>query len=1260
MKRISHIPPVISAQRNSLRGGWLLLLLILLGGHCGSLPAAVDRDSLELTTLQRTVENRGAVRVILRLDHPGFQGAAGVDQALRDDLSGKQDRIISKFGKDTAGTIRKYHSLPYLALEVDQEGLEEILDDPDVTGILEDRLYAPALATSVPLIGATPDLTQGYSGAEQVIAILDTGVDASHDMLAGKVIHEACYSTSGISSESLCPGGLDSRIGPGAAVPCVNGCEHGTHVAAIAAGHDATADLYGVARDAQVMAIQVFSRVTDTDLCGGTGDCLLTYTSDLIAALEHVYEQRVNYPTIAAVNMSLGGGSYASVCDNDEPALTAVLQQLLDVQIAIVAASGNESYTGSISSPACISSVISVGATTRADTVAGYSNSALILDLLAPGSLINSAVPGNGTAVLSGTSMATPHVAGALAVLRSKSPGSFVNELLYALQDTGHEVMDTRNGIVKPRIQVDEALLQVGLVTEEVSLLVTAGDDYLSSGPVGGPFSPVQKTYTLRNTGIDPMDFAVRENISWLGLSESLGVLQPGESRNIILSIAAAAADLEPGNYASVVSFENLTTGVGTTSRGVRLAVRENNDRFSDSIRLNQSSGSTEGDNSGAGIEPGEPLHGGNEGGRSVWWHWTAPSGGEMEIDTEGSGFDTLLAVYTGSAVDDLAPVASNDDALGLQSRVIFPVDSSVTYYIAVDGYNSASGLVRVNWSFRPIIRLERVAVSPGEGFSISGTHGGPFDPPIEKRYALTSLDSSTRTVTVLGLPEWLTASPPSVELAPGESADIDLAVDLATANALVPGVYTTRILFDTVAREARLRILARDLENDFFADAAAITGALPQTLYGSNAAATREAGEPEHAGNGGGSSIWWSLVPSFSGRITIDTQGSDFDTLLAVYQGDLPVLTRLAENDDAGSNLISRVDVDVTVDEPIYIAVDGYNGDSGTVRLNLAQANPPVNDALADAVPLVGMPVSAAGTNRNATRQPGEPVHLGNPVGGSVWWRWTSPVSEEIRIETTGSNFDTILAVYKSSTDIGVIQTSDLVLEAGNDDVDYPAGIFTSEVKFSAQAGEVYYIAVDGYYNVPLDFFEQGDIRLRILSVARYPLDVTINGNGTINSEPGLVNCQTSCTVELDSGAVLSLTAQPDPGWRFSGWSGACSGNQLCPLTVNAATKVTAIFIPDADGDGIYNDIDPDDDGDGLPDVYELQYGLDPFDPQDAVLDADADGLHNLDEYTQGTNPLQADSDGDGTNDLSEINGGRNPLINEAAILLILDSIEP
>ena len=129
------------------------------------------------------------------------------------------------------------------------------------------------------------------------------------------------------------------------------------------------------------------------------------------------------------------------------------------------------------------------------------------------------------------------------------------------------------------------------------------------------------------------------------------------------------------------------------------------NDNFANAATLAGTSGQTSGSNIGATKEPGEPSHAGNDGGASVWWKWTAPSDGHAVIDTFDSGFDTVLAVYTGSSVVALSECASNDDSIGfLQSYVYFSVQKGVTYWIAVDGYGGETGNIVLSWDFKAVV----------------------------------------------------------------------------------------------------------------------------------------------------------------------------------------------------------------------------------------------------------------------------------------------------------------------------------------------------------------------------------------------------------------------------------------------------------------------------------------------------------------------------------------------------------------------------
>jgi hypothetical protein len=107
----------------------------------------------------------------------------------------------------------------------------------------------------------------------------------------------------------------------------------------------------------------------------------------------------------------------------------------------------------------------------------------------------------------------------------------------------------------------------------------------------------------------------------------------------------------------------------------------------------------TDGSNIAATKQSGEPSHGGDDGGASVWYEWTPDSTLDVRIDTCGSSIDTLLGVYTGDNVDSLAPVANNDDAPSMcgpgtmQSGVTFTAQSGTTYRIAVDGYGGTTGV---------------------------------------------------------------------------------------------------------------------------------------------------------------------------------------------------------------------------------------------------------------------------------------------------------------------------------------------------------------------------------------------------------------------------------------------------------------------------------------------------------------------------------------------------------------------------------------
>jgi subtilisin family serine protease len=212
----------------------------------------------------------------------------------------------------------------------------------------------------------------------------------------------------------------------------------------------------GIAKEASIIALQVFHRSTSG--CSADTDYVCASTSDILAALEVVLSRRALY-SIAAVNMSLGGGKYTTYCDSSFPSYASLISSLRSYNIPVIIASGNDYYSDGIAEPACISSAISVGATSKYDDrVQSFSNSASILTLLAPGSSIQSSVPGGAYSYKAGTSMATPHIAGAFAVLKQRNSISAISALLDVFASTGMPVYDSRNGLTRPRIQLDAAV----------------------------------------------------------------------------------------------------------------------------------------------------------------------------------------------------------------------------------------------------------------------------------------------------------------------------------------------------------------------------------------------------------------------------------------------------------------------------------------------------------------------------------------------------------------------------------------------------------------------------------------------------------------------------------------------------------------------------------------------------------------------------------------------------------------------------------
>ncbi|MFG1945018.1 S8 family serine peptidase [Nonomuraea sp. NPDC048826] len=366
-------------------------------------------------------------------------------------------------------------SAHFFVAEVDAATLAELRKDPRVKAVYADQLSVPFLAESTRVIGSDAANRAGWTGRGATVAVLDMGIDGDHPFLAGRIVDQACFSTTDASTGavSLCPSGRDDQAGRGAAdsrvARClargVNQCGHGSHVAGIAAGRFAPgAPGDGVAPGAGILPIQVFSRLDSATSCtrvGRQAPCFVSYTSDQKLALEYVTRMARTY-NVASVNMSFGGGGpHETHCDADpeSAALKSQFDALLDLGVAPVVAAGNGGAGNGVSAPACISSAVTVGATDNADEIAAFSNRGPLLDLFAPGVAITSSVPDDAYATMSGTSMSTPHVAGAFAVMKQAFPTLDAVQILQRLRATGRSIVysaDARR-LGTPRLAVGRA-----------------------------------------------------------------------------------------------------------------------------------------------------------------------------------------------------------------------------------------------------------------------------------------------------------------------------------------------------------------------------------------------------------------------------------------------------------------------------------------------------------------------------------------------------------------------------------------------------------------------------------------------------------------------------------------------------------------------------------------------------------------------------------------------------------------------------------
>lgn len=411
----------------------------------------------------------------------------------------------------------------------------------------------------------------------------------------------------------------------------------------------------------------------------------------------------------------------------------------------------------------------------------------------------------------------------------------------------------------------------------------------------------------------------------------------------------------------------------------------------------------------GATKDPGEPDHAGNAGGKSVWYLWHCSSGGTFDLSLSDATFGYLLAVYTGSSIDTLTPIASAQS-----SSVNITLVPGVVYRIAVDGIDGASGTFNLRWrqTFRIGGGPDLTCAANLVNIKVVDQNFPSNDCEVEERCTvagkrrLLRFDMHTLNLGSEDLVFGSPANSPMFQYAPCHNHYHFEA--LATYRVLT-------ISNDLVRLGNKFGFCLEDVFN--------VAGA-----------------------------------PNAVRRYTCDDQGIQAG-FSDIYNADLPCqyvdITGLPAGD-------YQLEIEI---DPLH-QIPESNDDNNLVRVPFTLADPcagrPANDDFLAAEPLPGDILSVTGDNTCATKQTGEPRQIPYLVSQSIWYTWTPSVSGPATLSTEGSAFDTLLYVY-TGTSLG--STLGATRLAWNDDIGgdpiYPNR--QSLVTFNAVAGTQYHISVDG-----------------------------------------------------------------------------------------------------------------------------------------------------------------------------------------------------
>ncbi len=523
-------------------------------------------------------------------------------------------------------------------------------------------------------IGAVKAWETTTGSSDVLVAVIDTGIRYTHHDLRNQMwVNPDEIAGNGIDDDG--DGYVDNVYG----IDVINGDGdpmddhgHGTHCAGTigASANDGYAHV-GVAWEVKLMACKFLS-------AQGSG-----YTSGAVECIDFAVAKGAKI-----LSNSWGGGGFSQ-------SLYDAIKRAEDAGVLFIAAAGNSGLDtdNSPSYPSAydLDNIIAVAAIDRSGNLASWSNyGASTVDLGAPGVDIFSTVADsdNSYAYYSGTSMATPHVAGVMALMLANDNSLSVTQAKAQLLNTSVFLDSLRGRTVSGGLANAGNALDGG-DDGSLELTLAVSEDPLRGGRTAAVYATV--------TDVTPVTNAT---VTGDANGETLTFADDGAAPDLTAGDGVYSAALEVTDDASitevVITANASAPEKDSVSASLAVAVIHPpaNDNFDESAGLSGRRASLAGfTNVAATAEDGEPRHYWLKAEKSVWFTWTAPRSGRGDITLRGSDFDTVMAVYRGSTLDRLRRVARDDDSGGrLTSRVRFNVRRGQTYHIAVDGWRGAEG----------------------------------------------------------------------------------------------------------------------------------------------------------------------------------------------------------------------------------------------------------------------------------------------------------------------------------------------------------------------------------------------------------------------------------------------------------------------------------------------------------------------------------------------------------------------------------------